>query len=131
MPFIGPRGNPTSRIWIIFAKPYGSDKGTLLSGGMGHVFFKMLQEADISQTECYFTSRAPNTDDAHAYANLDGELSFSTPPIILVIGDEAGWFLPELREPKSMETAAGQLQKYAGSLLTCQKLQYQIGRAHV
>jgi hypothetical protein len=118
VPFISPRGTQKSRIWVIFDKPFGSDKGTLLSGGMGHVFFKMLAEAGISERDCYFTSRRPNTDDSHAYANLDSELAFNAPPIILIVGDAAGWFLPELREPKSMSTSAGQLQKYAGSLLT-------------
>jgi uracil-DNA glycosylase len=124
MPYIGPRGTPTSRIWVILAKPFGSDKGTLLSGGMGNVFFKMLQEAGINQSDCYFTSRAPNTDDAHAFVNLDAELIHHTPPIILVLGDVAGWFLPELRELKLMATSAGQLQKYAGSLLSAPSLSY-------
>jgi uracil-DNA glycosylase len=124
MPYIGPRGTPTSRIWVILAKPYGSDKGTLFSGGMGHVFFKMLQEAGINQSDCYFTSRAPNTDAPNAFVNLDAELVHHTPPIVLVLGDAAGWFLPELREPKLMTTSAGQLQKYAGSLLSAPSLSY-------
>jgi uracil-DNA glycosylase len=130
MPYIKPRGNRNARIWCILAKPYSSDydpktgKDTLMSGGLGHVFDKMLREAGIDPYSVYFTSRAPNTDDLHAYTNLESELSASKPPLIIVIGDVAGWFLSELRTPKTVETNPGQLQKYAGSLLQCGVLQY-------
>ena len=124
MPYIGPRGTPKARIWILVQKPFSSDTGTLFSGGMGHVFEKMLREAGLSYSDCYVTSRCPNTDDAHAFANLEAELNFHQPPLILSLGDVCGWFLPPLREPKSMATSAGQLQKYAGSLLECKSLTY-------
>jgi len=124
VPYIGPKGNPKAPIWFILAKPYSSDKGTLLSGGMGYVLDKMLKEAKINSSDCYFCSRAPNTDDLHAYANLDSELDQYAPPLVCVLGDVAGWFLPPLREPKSVTTSAGQLQKYAGSLLHCPSLQH-------
>jgi hypothetical protein len=75
-------------------------------------------------SDCYITSRAPNTDDTHAFQNLESMLNQVKPPLILVLGDVAGYFLPELREPKSYGTSAGQLQKYAGSLLHCDMLQY-------
>ena len=99
MPYIGPRGNPLSRIWVIIDKPFGSDKGTLFSGGMGHVFEKMLSEAGIDSREVYFTSRAPNTDAPSAYSNLEADLNHYAPPLILALSAVAGWFLPELREP--------------------------------
>ena len=124
MPYITPKGVPTAPIWFILGKPYSSDKGTLLSGGMGYVLSRMFKEAGIEEKECFFTSRSPNTDDSHAYANLDSELNQYHPPFICVLGDVAGWFLPPLREPKSIDTSAGQLQKYAGSLLECPSLTY-------
>ena len=125
MPYINPKGSPTARIWCILSKPYGSDKGTILSGGMGHVFDRMLKEAGLWSSDIYFTSRAPNTDDAHAFANLEAELNYHKPPLIIVLGDVAGWFLPELRESKTnFDTSAGQFQKYAGSLLQCSALTY-------
>ena len=124
MPYIAPRGSQKSRIWCVLDKPFGSDKGTLMTGGMGHVFDKMLNEAGINPYSVYFTSRAPNTDDLHAYANLDAELNTFKPPLVIALGEAAGWFLPDLRTAKTVETNAGQLQKYAGSLLQSHTLQY-------
>ena len=124
MPYLPPRGSPTSLIWFILEKPYSSDTTHILSGGMSYVFDRMLQEAKINLSDCYFCARAPNTDDSHAFCNLDDELNFHHPPLVCVLGDVAGWFLPPLREPKSISTSAGQLQKYAGSLLQCPSLQY-------
>lgn len=129
MPYITPRGDPKAPIWFILAAPYGSDipKGFLLSGGMGSVFDKMLKESNIDLRDCYFCCRAPNSDDSHAFANLDGALSNYHPPFIGVLGEVGAWFLPaELQERGQQNTdfSKGQLQKYAGSLLKCQKLNY-------
>jgi uracil-DNA glycosylase len=124
MPFVGPRGNPFAHLWVIVEKPFSSDKGILFSGGLGHVFEKMLIEAGLRMNDCYFIARAPNTDDAHAFQNLEGMLNQVRPPLILILGDVAGHFIPELREPRGYGTSAGQLQKYAGSLLHCDMLQY-------
>jgi len=124
MPFIKPKGSPSARIWVVLEKPYSSDKISLLDGGMGFVFERMLQEAGLSSSDMYFCSRAPNTDDSHAFVNINSMLNQSKPPFVLVVGNVGGWFLPELREPKSIETSAGQLQKYVGSLLSCADLSY-------
>jgi uracil-DNA glycosylase len=127
MPYIHPKGSTSSKIWFIFDKPYASDvpRGSLLSGAMGNVFLKMLAEAGIYQNNCYFTSRAPNTDDAHAFINIDGVLNQYQPPLVVTVGDVAGWFLPELRERGgAIATSKGQLAKYTGSLLKATSLQY-------
>ena len=124
--YIPPRGNPNARVWIIFQSPYKTDEAnkTLLSGGMGHVFTKQLTEAGLSLSDCYLCTRRPDTEDVHSFVNLDGEIGQYKPPFILVVGDVAGWFLPELREKQSIETSKGQLEKYAGSLLSSDKFQH-------
>ena len=126
MPYIYPKGQPTSRIWFIFAVPYAScvSRGSLLSGGMGGVFLKMLQEAGIEPNVCFFTSRAPNTDEPHAFQNLEASLAYYKPPFVVVVGGVAGWFLPDLRGRNTVATDAGQLDKYAGSLLEAPNLDY-------
>ena len=127
MPFISNKGSTASRIWVVLKTPFSSDipHGVLLSGGMGNIYTKMFLEAGISPSDCYFCSRIPNTDDTHAFANVDGMVNQFQPPIVLAIGDVAGWFLPELREKNTgVETSKGQLQKYAGSLLESPALKY-------
>jgi hypothetical protein len=129
MPYITPRGDPKAPIWFILQAPYGSDipKGILLSGGMGNVFDKMLKEAGISFSDCYFCCRAPNSDDTHAFSDIDGTLSNYHPPFIGVLGEVGAWFLPEELQERGRDNddfSKGQLQKYAGSLLSCKKLSY-------
>ena len=126
MPYISNLGQPTARVWCVFAAPYNTDvpKGALLSGGMGNVYLKMFQEAGFNTSDIYFVSRAPNTDDNHAFANIEGQLDQFKPPLVLVVGDVAGWFLPELREKTGVVTSPGQLQKYAGSLLESPSIKY-------
>jgi len=126
MPYITHKGSVNSKIWCIFAAPYGSDipGGSLLSGGMGSVYTKMFLEAGFDLTSIYFCSRAPNTDDAKAVKSIEGELNQYQPPLVLVVGDVAGVFLPELRDKDKLDTSAGQLAKYAGSLLESPALKY-------
>jgi len=126
MPYIKPKGLPTSRIWFVFQSPYASciPRGSLLSGAMGGAFLKMLREAGIDERECYFTSREPNPEAPKAFANIDGELNQHKPPFVVVVGEVAAWFLPELRERGSVSLAFSQLDKYAGSLLEAPSLTY-------
>lgn len=124
MPYIKPVGKPEARIWILLARPCSTDKISLLDGGMGSVFKRMLQEAGINLSNCFVTSRAPNTDDIHAFTDLDAALELYKPQLILALSDVAGWYIPEIREPHAMTASAGQLQKYAGSLLQSPSLTY-------
>jgi len=50
MPYIGPRGTSKARIWVLVHKPFGSDTGTLFSGGMGHIFEKMQDSHTLTAT---------------------------------------------------------------------------------
>lgn len=127
MPYISPKGRQTAPIWVIANKPYSSDvpKGQMFSGGLGFVFEKMLLEAGISPSDCYFTCRAPDTDTPMGFQNMEGLLNTFKPPFILALGDVAGWFLSELRgKDKAPVTDKGQLQKYAGSMMECANLSY-------
>lgn len=125
MPYIKDKGNPTARMWFVLESPYGSDipKNTLMSGGMSSVWNKMLLEAGIDPLDCYFTSRAPNTDDPKAFTGIDGLIQQYAPPIVCVLNEVGGAFLPELQK-KGIDSK-GQLQKYAGSLLNCTRLSYE------
>jgi hypothetical protein len=128
MPYVSNRGNPANPCWIVLSKPYGSDipAGSLLSGGLGHVYDKMFKEAGLNLSDFFICSRCPNSDDVHAFANVLADLQFYMPKFILLVDEVAGVFLPELRDKKSfLETSRGQLQKYAGSLLKCPELQHE------
>jgi uracil-DNA glycosylase len=126
MPYIPPRGNPLSKLWIILQAPFASDipKLSMLSGGMGLVLAKMFSEAGMNLNDYYICARCPDTDDPKMFSAVEPGLAQFMPPFIIVVGDAAGAFLPELREKDSIATSAGQLQKYAGSLLECSKLSY-------
>lgn len=125
MPLIQNRGSATARIWILCEKPYPSDypKAQLLSGGMGFVLGKMLQEAGLSIENCYCISRTPDTDNPHSYTIWENDLNTWKPPLILALGETGAYFLPELK--LNGEASAGQLQKYAGSLLRSDLLGYE------
>jgi hypothetical protein len=124
MPFIKDRGTPTSKIWIVLERPYGSDipKGVLLSGGMGSVYAKMLREAGLELDDMYVTCRRPNTDADSAFAILDGPLDQYKPPFILVVNEAGAFYLSEMRVKGSDDVWRGQLQKNAGSLLQSSKI---------
>lgn len=127
MPLISDKGNKNAKIWVLFEHPYSSDipKAQLLSGGLGSVFYKMFKEAKLDWNSCYFCSRAPDTDTPMGFYNVEGSLQQYQPPLILVVGDAGGWYLPELREKgQGVTTSKGQLQKYAGSLLKCDSLNF-------
>lgn len=125
MPLIHNRGDRQSRVWIILEHPYSSDtqKGYLLSGGMGLVLERMLKEAGISINQCYCCSRRPDTDTPSGCIILENDLNHYQPPLVLVVGEVGRYFLPELRA-KEEDEWKGQLQKNAGSLLRSPLLQY-------
>lgn len=119
MPFIHARGNPASRIWIILERPFGSDvdKKFCMSGGMGFALQKMLEEAGIGMKDIYCCARRPDTDNPMAASSIDNHLQTYKPPLILLIGEAAGWFLPDLRPLPKQDSYKTQMNKYVGSLL--------------
>src|ERR1700728_265759 len=124
MPTIKVRGSYKARLWFIQDRPFGSDEpqGFVMSGGLGKVWDKMLREASIDPLECCFVARAPDTDTPTGYIGIDGVLQQEKPPLICVLNECGSYFLPELRQKG--EDSRGQLQKYAGSLLSCDRLGY-------
>lgn len=125
MALISHRGSRSSKLWILCERPYPSDypKGMLFSGGMGFILQKMLSEAGLDINDAYCMSRAPDSTDPHGYLILENDLNAAQPPFILVLGDVASYFLSELKN-KDASPSAGQLQKYAGSLLRSPLLSY-------
>lgn len=127
MPYITSRGDPASRIWILMDHPFPSDilKGYILSGGLGYVYQTMLEEAGLSFSDCYVVSRHPDTDNPKAVSGaLDNSLDLYRPPFILVMNEVGMQYLPELKPREQKESYRKQLNKYAGSLLRCEKLQW-------
>lgn len=124
MPLIHPRGDPASRIWIILDHPFPSDipKGYMLSGGMGYVYEKMFAEAGLSLFNCYVCARRPDTDSPMLFASVDSALQNYQPPFIFVVNEVGEYFIPELRARSKKETYKTQLNKYVGSLLSCDRL---------
>jgi len=124
MPFIHSRGNPMSRIWLIFERPFStdSDKGFMCSGGMGFAVQKMLEEGGISIGECFLCARFPDTDVPYGSVSLD--LDTYKPPLIFVIGAAGSFYLPELRPQGKQTSYKSQLDKYVGSLMKCDRLQW-------
>lgn len=117
MPFIHPRGTPTSRIWIVFRRPLSTDadKKYMMSGGLGYAFQKMLEEVGISMNDCYVCSQFPDTDIPLGFVN-PGIESYC-PPIIIAIGEAGAMYLNELRPQGKQTSYKTQLNKYVGSLL--------------
>lgn len=120
MPYIPHSGNPESKLWIVFERPFGSDtpKTELCSGGMGHAFKKMLSEANIDLAEVFLCSRKPDSENPTAVCSVESLLAHYQPPLILLVGEAASYFLPDLRPREGQDTFRTQLGKYAGSLLT-------------
>jgi hypothetical protein len=124
MPLIHPRGNPMSRIWVIFERPFSTDvdKSFLCSGGMGFAFQKMLEEGGISIGDCFLTCRFPDTDTPNGY--VAPQLDAYKPPLIFVVGAASPFYLPELRPKSNKNTYKTQLNKYVGSLMRSEQLNW-------
>lgn len=118
MPYIQPKGNPQSPIWLILEKPFPSDlpAGICASGGMGFFLEKMFREAYINPGDIYVLARRPDTDSASSVSSVDNFISTYKPPLLLFSGEAAQFFIPELR-PVGAGSYKTQLSKYAGSLL--------------
>ena len=118
MPYITPRGAPESPIWIILEKPLPSDKVQICDGSMGFAFQKMLQEAGLSMRDLYICSRRPDTDSPNSFSSsVDSFLTASKPSLVLLVGEAASTWLPELKPQAGQDTWRTQLDKYVGSLL--------------
>jgi len=123
---IHPRGDPASRIWIILDHPFPSDipKGYLFSGGMGYVFEKMLSEAGLNIFDVYICARRPDPDSPTLYATVDNAILNYMPPFILLVNEVGSYFFPEMRARSTKESYKTQLNKYVGSLMTCDRFPY-------
>ena len=126
MPYVSSRGNPSSRIWFILQRPYPSDipKGFLFSGGMGHVFDKMLSEAGISPNDVYVVCRNPDTDTPQGTGSVDSSLQHHKPPFIGVFNEVGIHYLKEMRLKDEEDSFKSPLQKYVGSLLSSPNLPF-------
>lgn len=129
MPYVKPKGNPNSKIWIVTEAPFKQDeeKGFLWSGGYGYVYEKMLNNAGIR--DYFVISRAPDTDDRFARIVIENELNHYQPPIIIGIELASKHLCRELIKSEfSYRTNIGEneseIQKYAGSLLRSSLLNY-------
>jgi len=127
MPYISPRGNPDSKLWVVFERPFSTDvppsgKGILCSGGIGYAFQKMLQEANLNPADVYFCCRRPDTDTPSGFVlpHFDSH----KPPLLLVVGEAAQHYLRELEPLPKQDSWKSQLNKYVGSLLKCPQFQW-------
>lgn len=122
MPFIATRGNPMSRIWIIFQRPLSTDgeKGFMCSGGLGYAFQKILADGGIDIKDCFINALFPDTDVPFGFS--PNSIENYKPPIIFVVGEAGTTYLPELRPIKKGQTYKTQLNKYVGSLMHSDKL---------
>jgi len=117
VPFIHPKGSPTSRIWVVVDAPLSTDiaKGFLFSGGLGYVFDKMMMDAGIG--DYYVVCRRPNTDVPEAFHIIENELNQYKPPFIIAIGATGSFFCEALKPNNKHKSYVTQLGKYVGSLL--------------
>lgn len=128
MPYIHPKGNPASSVWVLVDRPLADDstRGYLYSGNMGYVFDKMMRAADLE--DYYVTCYRPDTDSDISWRNIDGELNTYKPPIILPLGAIGRKLCPVLEQKRRGKTyneeKDSELSKYCGSLLTSTGLSY-------
>lgn len=128
MPYLKPKGSPTSKVWIVVEKPFPSDveKGYVWSAGYGYVFEKMLAQVGINNY--YVIARAPDTDDKYAMAIVENELNHFQPPIVIAIENSGKHFCQELVKNEFSARASkedeSEISKYAGSLLHSPLLTY-------
>lgn len=124
MPYLSNRGSPTAPIWIVTEKPFPSDipKGYLWSGSLASVYDKMLREAGINNQDIYIITRRPHTEDASCFQIVETDINYHKPPFILLLDEVGGHYLDELKVKGEFQR--GQLQKYAGSLLSSPEFTY-------
>jgi hypothetical protein len=117
MPYIHPKGSPSSRIWVIADAPLSTDiaKGYLFSGGLGYIFQKMMEDAGIM--DYYVCCRRPDTDSPQSYKVIESHIEAYKPPFIITMDEVGGFFCEELKQQRKQKSFKGQLNKYFGSLL--------------
>jgi len=125
MPLIAPNGDPVAPIWVILDRPFNTDipRGFLCSGGMGFALQKMFEEAGVASRDVYYLCRRPDTDSPDAYLALEQKIEARKPPLLLVVGESAQYYLSECRASGKADWKM-QLNKQAGSLLRSTLLTY-------
>lgn len=126
MPPITPRGSINAPVWVIVEQPYSQDKdkGYVFSAGYGYVFDRMMQDAGIS--DYYVIARRNDFEHLDTYTVIESALNNFRPPIIIPLGNSLGFFNPEVKKRaakgKTQDEQDADMEKYAGSLMTCPKL---------
>ena len=128
MPLIANKGTPDADIWFVVERPFGNDtnKGYLYSSGLGYMWDKLVQEAGVGR---YFvTCVFPDTDNYFAARSIIGEAQHWQPRIIIPLDTAGRHFCPELLPSRRTKTyneeKDSEIFKYAGSILTCDKLNF-------
>lgn len=128
MPYIKPRGNPHSKVWVVVEEPLSLDKekGFMFSSGTGYVFEKMMNDAGIR--DYYVVARKPDTDDKFACSIIENELNHYQPPLIIALEEAGKFFCREMVKnefsTRKLAENESEISKYAGSLLSSHLLQY-------
>lgn len=133
---IKPKGDPNSPVWVIIEEPYSTDedKGYVFSGGYGYVFDEMMHDVGIDKY--YVLPRRSDRSDKNCFTEVFSWLNHYKPPIVIPLEASGRQFCKELnplRQPKTKKgvdipqhvlDAKSDIEKYAGSLLTSDKLKY-------
>lgn len=124
---ITPRGNIHAPVWVIIEQPYEQDKtkGYVFSEGYGYVFDKMMNEAGLP--DYYVLPRVADFDHRDTYTIVESALNQFRPPIVIPLGNSLGFFCPDtkkyqVKKNKNVDEQDADLEKYAGSLLTSDRL---------
>lgn len=133
---IKPKGDPHSPVWVITEQPYPNDKdkGYVFSSGYGYVFDEMMHDVGIK--DYYVIARKPDLNDKFSCTEVFSWLNHYKPPIVIPLEETGRQFCKELnplRQPKKKKgieipqhilDASSDIEKYCGSLLTCDQLKY-------
>lgn len=131
MGWVNNNGNPSAPVWVVMEQPYAkdTDKNFIMSSGLGYVWRKMMTEAGIP--DFYITCRRPDLDDKFSMRIIENEIEYYKPPIIIPIEEAGRFFCPELskaplspRSRKVLKDNESEISKYAGSLLTSDRISY-------
>lgn len=123
--FIHNKGNASSDVWVLIDRPASTDleKGYCFSGGLGFVFNKMMKEAGI--TDYYVCAFRPDMKNDSGWANVIGALNQYQPKIIIPLDDIGIKLCDELEaKTKGPNAPSSDIEKYAGSILVSQRLNY-------
>ena len=136
--YVGFRGSPSAPLWFIGEAP-GADEdrmGVPFAGSSGKELDKMLEEAGISQDQCYFTNpykvRPPDNDISRINEvgiptqifmdQFFEELSDFKPPFLIPLGGTALGIL--CSSTVSSRDREAKISKWRGSLLASDKLNW-------